>query len=208
MKTLEFIPVILFFLVYKMPEKVINLISPIISDPTEALLRDTKPFILATVVIMAATIIQIALNWFVSKKIDKMTIVILVVIILLGVPSILLNSPVLFMWKPTIANWLFAIAFFGSVYVGKRKPIIQRMLEEQIQLPKEVWLRLNYAWIVFFVTSGTLNLIVAYNFSENSWVNFKLYGIFGLTLIFALIQGIYLSKHIEEKLEETKKTEI
>jgi len=208
MKTLEFIPVILFFLVYKMPEKVINLISPIISDPTEALLRDTKPFILATVVIMAATIIQIALNWFVSKKIDKMTIVILVLIILLGVPSILLNSPVLFMWKPTIANWLFAIAFFGSVHVGKRKPIIQRMLEEQIQLPKEVWLRLNYAWIAFFVTSGTLNLIVAYNFSENSWVNFKLYGIFGLTLIFALIQGIYLSKHVEEKLEETKKTEI
>lgn len=207
MKTLEFIPVVLFFLVYKMPEKIISFISPLISDQSEVFLRNTKAFILATVVIMIATIIQIALNWFVKKKIDKMSIVILALILLLGLPSILLDNPILFMWKPTIANWLFAIAFFGSKYVGRRIPIIQRMLGEQIQLPAVIWKKLNYAWISFFIVSGGLNLYVAYNFSENAWVNFKLYGILGLTLLFALAQGVFLAKYMQEPEEKNEKIE-
>lgn len=198
MKSLEFIPIVLFFLVYKLPEKSINLISPLVSDAFEQTLRDTKPFILATAVLIIATVIQMLINYRREGKIDRMNLAILALILVLGIPSILLQDPVLFMWKPTVANWLFAAFFFGSHWIGTGKPIIQRMLDKQISLPEPIWLKLSLAWVAFFILSGALNLIVAFNFSENTWVNFKLFGLLGLTLVFGIVQSIYLARYIQE----------
>ncbi len=205
MKALEFIPVILFFLVYKMPERAINFVAPFLSELSVQKLQDTKAFVLATTVIIVATLLQIIITWIVTRKIDKMTLVILAIILVLGVPSILLNDPMVFMWKPTVANWLFATAFLLSNYIGQKKPIIQRMLGAQVALPQSVWRRLNVAWIGFFLLSGSLNLLVAYNFSEATWVDFKLYGILGLTLAFGVLQAFYLAKHVQEPTDEAPK---
>ena len=205
MKLLEFIPVILFFVVYKMPEKAINFISPLLSDDWVNSLQNAKPFVLATSVIIIATLIQIVITWIATRKVEKMTLVVLAVILVLGVPSIILNDPMVFMWKPTVANWLFAAAFALSYVIGQKKPLIQRMLGTQVSLPQPVWKRLNAAWIAFFIVSGSLNLLVAYNFSESTWVDFKLYGILGLTLVFGILQGVYLARHIQEPAEEQPK---
>jgi intracellular septation protein len=205
MKLLEFIPVILFFIVYKMPEKAIQFISPILSDDWVVTLQNTKAFVLATSVIIVATLVQILITWFATRKVEKMTLVVLAVILVLGVPSIILNDPMVFMWKPTVANWLFAAAFALSYVIGQKKPLIQRMLGGQVILPEPIWRRLNAAWILFFIVSGTLNLLVAYNFSEATWVDFKLYGILGLTLLFGILQGVYLARHIQEPAEEQQK---
>ena len=202
MKFIEFIPVVLFFLVYKFPEKALSLLEPWLSIEWMLYLTESKVFVLATIVFIVATLVQIAITWAIKRKIDKMSLIILAIILVLGLPSILLNNPMVFMWKPTIVNWAFAIAFLLSAYIGKRRPIIQRMLSEQIQLPQTVWRRLNIAWVTFFAFSGALNLIVVYSFSEAIWVDFKLYGILGLTLIFSLAQGIYLAKHMQYPIEE------
>jgi intracellular septation protein len=104
------------------------------------------------------------------------------------------------MWKPTVVNWLFAAGFMGAV-VFTGKTLLERMMGEHITLEKTVWKRLNMAWILFFVLSGVLNLYVAFSFSEETWVNFKLFGLLGLTFIFIIAQSIFLSKHIEHKPE-------
>ena len=93
--------------------------------------------------------------------------------------------------------------FLGSQFVGK-KPIIRRMMDHAISVPDEIWTKLNMGWVVFFSFSGIANLYVAYNFSTEFWVNFKVYGLLGLTLIFAIAQAIYMSRYIEDIKEEKK----
>lgn len=204
MKTLEFIPIVLFFLVYKLPEKMISLVSPLLSEANIQFLLDADPFMLATAVFLPASVLMVSINYLKTKKVDKMNLIILLIVLALGVPSIILNNKTLFMWKPTVANWLFAAAFLMSAWIGSRKTIIQRMLDEQISLPDVIWNRLNLAWVGFFIVSGVLNLIVAFNFSENTWVNFKLFGLMGLTLVFALGQGVYLSRHMQPEPTTTE----
>jgi intracellular septation protein len=80
--------------------------------------------------------------------------------------------------------------------------MIQRMLSAQIELPAQVWRRLNLAWICFFVVIGAVNLYVAFNYEESVWVNFKLFGMLGLTIVFVLLQSVYLSKHLPETAAE------
>jgi intracellular septation protein len=101
------------------------------------------------------------------------------------------------MWKPTAVNWLFAIAFLASQFIGK-KPLVQRMMDNAISVPDQVWLNLNRSWVIFFVLMGATNLYVAYNFAEHIWVNFKLFGILGLTLLFAVGQAIYMSRYVAD----------
>ena len=105
-------------------------------------------------------------------------------------------------------NWLFASAFFCSHFIG-RKPIIERLLGQAIALDSGRWLKLSYAWILFFSVAGILNLIVAYQFSEDTWVNFKLFGLLGLTIIFLIIQGIWIAKYgTEIPTEGQEKTDV
>lgn len=176
---LDFLPILIFFAVYKF----------------------TDDLITATAVLIPVTIIQVGVVYWLTKTIEKMALVTLALVIVLGGATILLNDGWFIMWKPTVVNWLFAAVFIGSHYIGDR-PIVERILAHAIQLPEEKWRTLSYAWSAFFVVSGILNLIVAYQFSENVWVNFKLFGLLGLTLLFLIAQGIWISKHGTEVADE------
>ena len=101
-------------------------------------------------------------------------------------------------WKPTILYWVFAGSMAFSALLLKKNPI-KAMLGEQLTLPEPVWGKLNLAWIAFFAVMGVLNLVIAFNFPTDTWVNFKLFGGMGLMLVFVLGQGMLLSKYIEEK---------
>jgi len=101
-------------------------------------------------------------------------------------------------WKPTVLYWLFALTLAGSALFMKRN-LIRALMKDQVQLPEPVWARLNLSWIAFFAVMGILNLYVAYSYSEDTWVSFKLYGGMGLMFLFVLGQGLMLSRHIEEK---------
>lgn len=101
-------------------------------------------------------------------------------------------------WKPTILYWVFAGSMMFSELVLK-KNAIKAMLGEQLTLPENIWKRVNLAWVGFFVLMGFLNLAVAFNFSTDTWVNFKLFGGMGLMLVFVVGQGLLLSKYVEDE---------
>ena len=108
------------------------------------------------------------------------------------------------MWKPTLVNWLFGAVFLGSHFIGNRT-IAERLMSKAITVPNPVWTRLNIAWTSFFLLVGALNIFIAYSFSEEAWVNFKMFGIIGLTLAFVFGQAFYLSRYMvvaEEKEPE------
>ena len=115
--------------------------------------------------------------------------------------TLALHDPVFIKWKPTVVNWLFAVAFLISGLFMERN-LLQRMMDHAISLPSNIWYRLNLAWITFFISAGLANLYVAYNYSESTWVDFKLFGMLGLTLLFMLLQGFYLARHMQPQEEE------
>jgi intracellular septation protein len=171
---LDFLPIVIFFIVYK----------------------TTNDIILATAILIPATLLQMLYTWIKTHKIEKMQLVTLALVIVLGGATVLFQDKTFIQWKPTVVNWLFGLAFLGSQFIGE-KTIVERLMGSNISLPSFAWKNLNIAWVVFFIAMGALNLFVAYTFSEEAWVNFKLFGMLGLTVIFIVIQGIYLSRHIE-----------
>ncbi|MGH8602938.1 MAG: septation protein A [Gammaproteobacteria bacterium] len=172
----DLFPVILFFVAFKIPD-----------DPKQGIL-------LATAVAIGASLLQTAWHWFKHRRFESMHLITLVLLLVLGGATLVLQDERFIKWKPTAVNWLFALAFLGSEYVGK-KNLVQRMLERNVELPAAVWTRLNTSWAVFFVLMGTANLYVAFNFATETWVNFKLFGLMGLTVLFVFAQAFYLARH-------------
>jgi intracellular septation protein len=152
----------------------------------------------ATAVAMGATFVQIGWVWLRHRKVDNMLWVSLALIVVFGGATLLLQDETFIKWKPTVLYWLFA-AVLAAAALGFRKNLIRAMMEAQVTLPEAVWGRLLASWIVFFVLMGALNIIVAYNFSTDAWVNFKLFGGIGLMLVFIVLQGLMLARHIEDK---------
>lgn len=150
----------------------------------------------AILVIMAAISLQVIITWIVKRTVSSMLLASAALVVVLGGISLVLDDPLIFKWKPTVLNWAFAVVFLGSRYIGDR-PIAQRILEsvaqDQFQLTQADWRVLNLMWVMFFLTAGAANIFVAYSFAEPIWVNFKLFGLTGMTLVFALIQGIWLN---------------
>ncbi|MCL6417319.1 septation protein A [Aestuariirhabdus sp. Z084] len=193
----DFLPIVIFFVVYKFSAEFIALCSGIFSPDFIELMNQTQPIIIATAVLIPATIVQILYTRWATGKIEKMHLVTLALVVVLGGATVLFGDKSFIQWKPTIVNWLFAAAFLGSQFIGK-KNLIQRMMDTKITMAHEIWKRLNYGWVTFFLFAGAINLYVAYTMSEEAWVNFKLFGMLGLTLVFIIAQGVYLSRHIEE----------
>ncbi|MCK5719240.1 MAG: septation protein A [Thiomargarita sp.] len=159
----------------------------------------------ATAVIIVASILQVGGFWLKHRRFEKMHLITLVFVVILGGATIFLQDENFIKWKPTVVNWIFAIAFLASQFIGKRN-FLQMMLDKQIILTSNhVWRTLNFAWVTYFIIIGMINLYVAFNYDTNTWVNFKLFGMMGLTIIFVIIQGIYLSKYIVISDEEEKK---
>ncbi len=154
----------------------------------------------ATCVAMAATFAQIGWVWFRHRKVDTMLWVSLGIITVFGGMTLFLHDETFIKWKPTVLYWSFAVALAGSTLILK-KNLIRALLAQQIELPETIWGRLNWSWVGFFGFMGIANLAVAFafNFTTDDWVNFKLFGGTGLMFVFVLIQGLLLSKYIEEK---------
>lgn len=156
----------------------------------------------ATAVIMAASVAQIAIHWLKNRKFETMHVLTLGAVLVLGTATLVLHDERFITWKPTLAYWLTSLVFVGSHFFAGKKPVIQRILGDQIALPKSVWTKLNIAWAAFFALCGVLNLVVARMFSLDTWVNFKLFGFLGLTLAFALVQGMFISKFAQKEESE------
>jgi len=152
----------------------------------------------ATAVAMAATFLQIGWAWLRHRKVDNMLWISLAVIVVFGGATLLLQDETFIKWKPTVLYWLFAAVLAVATLAFKRN-LIRVMMEAQVTLPEFVWGKLLASWIAFFALMGALNLIVAFNFSTDAWVNFKLFGGIGLMLVFIVLQGLMLARHIENK---------
>ncbi|MGR8934434.1 MAG: septation protein A [Gammaproteobacteria bacterium] len=154
----------------------------------------------ATAVAIAATLVQVTYSWIKHRKVDTMQWITLFLIVVMGGLTLYFQDEQFIKWKPTVINWLFGTAFLGSQFIG-RKPFVERMMSANMQLPAPVWKRLNLSWALFFFSLGLANLFVIYHFDTETWVNFKLFGMLGLTLAFVILQAVFLSKYIPETEE-------
>ena len=169
----DFLPILLFFVAYKLAD-----------------------IYVATGVLIVATLGQVGWIWLRQRRVEKLPLIAAGLVVVLGGATLALHDPWFVKWKPTVVNWLFALAFLGSHVIGQ-KTLLERMLGGQLELPNPVWVKLSFAWALFFLVMGAVNLYVAYTFSEDAWVNFKLFGMMGLTLLFVLAQAVYMSRHLK-----------
>jgi intracellular septation protein len=170
----DFLPVIAFFVAYKLAN-----------------------IFVATLVIIIATVLQVSIHWLRTRRVNPMHLVSAGLVLVFGGLTLLIRDAVFIMWKPTVVNWLFAAAFLVSLLprFGGR-PLVQRLMtatEAEFNLSSKLWRRLNWMWIGFFVVMGAVNIAVFHYFDEDTWVNFKLFGMLGLTLAFVVVQGFWIA---------------
>jgi intracellular septation protein len=177
----DFLPVLLFFIAFKY-----------------------YGIYVATVVGIGVTALQVAVTALWLRRIDKKQLLTLVVFVLFGGLTLYFHNPIFIKWKPTVVFWIFGLVFLGSHFVGK-KPLIQRMLEGMLEkqsgsvdVPMAIWKKLNIAWTIFFILLGFVNLYVAYTFTTDVWVNFKLYGILSMLMLFSFLQAMCLTRYCSE----------
>lgn len=151
----------------------------------------------ATAVAMAASLLQVLGFWIKHRRFELMHIITLICVLLLGGATLLFHNDLFIKWKPTVIYWIFSILFLGSQFIGK-KPLIQRLMEEKLSLPTSVWQRLNLSWVGFFALMGIANLYVAYHYSTNIWVDFKLFGSLGATFAFIIFQALYMARYAKK----------
>jgi intracellular septation protein len=179
----DFFPVLVFFLAYKL-----------------------SGLFVATGLTMLASVVQVSIFWLKYRRFEKMHMVTLVMVLLLGAATLWFRDPLFIKWKPTAIYWLFAVLFLGSHFFGK-KNILQHMMGSKIELSSHAWRRLSFMWVAFFFILGIVNVFVLYQFSTDVWVNFKLFGTFALMFIFVLFQAFYITKHLEKKKYEDPSVE-
>ena len=157
----------------------------------------------ATGVIIIASVLQVGVHWLRTRSVNKMHVISAVLIIVFGSITLYLQDRLYIQWKPTILYWLFSAVAIGSEFFGD-KPVIQRMMNHAIEMDSGSWRTLNRLWAGFFFVMGFINLYVVYNYDENTWVNFKLFGFLGLTFLFAVGQGFWIHSkviHIPDSTE-------
>jgi len=151
---------------------------------------------IATAVAMVASVLQVSIFWLKHRKFELTHILTLVFIFVLGGATILSHNAIFIKWKPTVIYWTMAILFIGSHFF--KKTLLERMMDKKITLPHTAWKTLNISWITFFLIIGGINLLVAYNFSTDTWVNFKLFGVVGCTIVFGILQSLWISRLIDK----------
>ena len=170
----DFLPVILFFVTFKL-----------------------YGIYIATTTAIAASIIQVIYLYLSNKKVGKAPIITMLLLVVMGGATIYFQDEIFIKWKPSVLNWLLAMTFLLSFWLGKGN-MCKRLMGGKINLPDNVWCKLNWAWVFFFIISGLLNIFVAYNYSLNFWVNFKLFGLIGMTLLFVIAQVFYLRAYLKD----------
>ena len=198
----DFLPIILFFGMFKYAEGHADWAARFATEHFGFIVSggvvgtEEAPVLLATVVVIVATTVQIGTLLAQRKKIDMMLWITFVLVVVLGGATVWFHNATFIKWKPSVLYWAMGLAFWIS-QTFFRKNLLQTMMGQQLELPAPVWQRLNVAWIAFFAMMGLLNLYVAYSFSTSTWASFKAFGATGLMLVFMLAQGVYLSRHIK-----------
>ena len=159
------------------------------------------PVLLATVVVVVATMLQILVLKALGKRVDKMLWAGLAVVVVLGGLTLWFHDETFIKWKPHGIYLLMSAGFLiTEIVLGKK--MLRQMMGGQVDVPEAVWRNLGWAWVLFFAGMGVLNLWVAFNFPTDTWVSFKMWGSLGLTLVFTLAQGVYLSRHMTEDVKD------
>ncbi|QWF71586.1 septation protein A [Methylomonas paludis] len=168
---LEFFPIVLFFVTYKLFD-----------------------IYIATGVTIVATLLQVIIYKLVYRKVETMQWITLALIVVMGGATLYLQDEQFIKWKLSVMEWLFGLAFLLSQFVGK-KTVIERMMGHNIELPLPIWKRLNLSWSAFFISIGFINLYVMSHYTTDEWVSFKTFGVPGLMLIFIVVQMAFLYKY-------------
>ncbi|MCP1108380.1 septation protein A [Serratia nevei] len=172
---LDFLPLIVFFAFYKLYD-----------------------IYVASGALIVATALALVFTWVKYRKVEKMTLITFLMVLVFGTLTLVFHNDLFIKWKVTVIYALFALALLISQWVLK-KPLVQRMLGKELTLPDKVWSNLNLAWAVFFLACGLANIYVAFWLPQSVWVNFKVFGLTVLTLVFTLLSGVYIYRHMPEE---------
>ena len=175
---LDFLPLVVFFVVYKLYD-----------------------IYAASGALIAATALALVFTWVKYRKVEKMTLITFAMVAVFGTLTLVFHDDLFIKWKVTVIYVLFALALLISQWV-LRKPLIQRMLGKELTLPDSVWNRLNSAWALFFLVCGLANIYVAFWLPQSVWVNFKVFGLTALTLVFTLLSGLYIYRHMSDEQKQ------
>ena len=193
---IDFIPLLLFFVVYKLDPRTVDIAGHSLS---------VGGIYSATAVLIISSLVVYGVLFVNQRKLEKSQWLTLIACLVFGSLTLAFHSETFLKWKAPVVNWLFALAFIGSHFIGDRL-LIKRVMGHALTLSDAVWTRLNIAWIMFFIFCGAANLFVAFTF-ERFWVDFKVFGSLAMTLLFLVGQGIYLSRHLHDSDRTTPKTE-
>ena len=191
---LEYIPLLFFLIVYKLKERIINVggfeltIGGIYS---------------ATAVLMISTVLVFGLLWLREKRLSKLQWLVVVAVLLFGSLTLFLRSEVILKWKAPAVNWIIALIFVGSQYFSKEN-MAKTMFGQLVTMPDARWKTLNQAWALVFFIVGTANLFVAFTFPAY-WVDFKVFGSFGLLLLASVAQIAYIYPYMDSEVTDEKK---
>ncbi|MDP4299587.1 septation protein A [Leptothrix discophora] len=199
---LDFLPIILFFMTFKVAEGRADEAATFATEHLGGLVSGgvvgagEAPILLATVVVILATLAQVVFLKLRGQKVDTMLWISLGLVTVMGGATIWFHSETFIKWKPTVLYGLMSLGFLlAPVIAGKN--LLKAMLGGQIELPEFAWQRLNWAWAGFFAFMGVLNIWVAYTFSTSTWATFKAFGGMGLMLVFMVGQGVYMHRHMK-----------
>ncbi len=172
---LDFLPLVVFFVFYKMYD-----------------------IFVASGALIAATALALIFTWIKYRKVEKMTLITFAMVAIFGTLTLVFHNDEFIKWKVTVIYVLFSVALLVSQLVLK-KPLIQRMLGKELTLPDHVWNTLNISWAIFFLLCGLANIYVAFWLPQEVWVNFKVFGLTVLTLLFTLLSGVYIYRHMPDE---------
>jgi intracellular septation protein len=169
----------------------------------------THGIYVATAALMVSMLVLLIVDIAWLKRIPTMHALSALLVFAFGAATLLLHNQRFIQWKPTVLFWLLSLALLGSFWVGKCT-LVERLLSKSLGAPVNVgqrqWRRINALWVIFYALLGALNLVVAFHASERTWVNFKLFGLTSVTVLFMAAQVAWLAKRLESPASESAPT--
>jgi intracellular septation protein len=187
---LEMLPLILFFAVYQMDGKTLS-----VGDWQHTI----DGIFSATAAMMIATTIQVIVTRVLTGQLEKRLLWTTVAVLVFGGATLLFRDERFIQWKPTVFNWVLMLIFVGSQFIGQ-KNLVERLMGSQIDLPGKIWSRVCWLWSAHFGVVGTLNIVVAYRYSESVWVSYKMYSAIGFTLLLMVLTAALIGPHLKREM--------